>query len=85
MICLFIAKDVVFGVHSFECAVLPGDTTKTASGGYHNGDSLELRSYYDAERERQHPGEYPILAGSDSGRHPCLFPYGVYIICMLAA
>jgi len=74
MACLFIAKDIIFGVHSFECAVAQG----TLSALQHNDmDPLELRGFHS-----NRPSHGVLMA---SARDVCLVPSSVYIVCVMAA
>lgn len=78
MICLFIAKVVIFGVHSFECAASQGTASVIHQyGDRRDMDALDLRNLHDSL-----PGHEVFIAAA---RDVCLVPSGVYVICGIAA
>jgi hypothetical protein len=78
MICLFIAKDVILGVHSFECAATQGTVSAIQQyGDLQNMDALELRGFYN-----NRPSHGAFIA---SARDVCLVPSSVYVVCVVTA
>jgi hypothetical protein len=79
MMGIFIAKDAIFGVHSFECAAARG-VVMTIEQNYYlqNISSLELQRRYHAQARR---GSIYI----DGARDVCLIPPSVYLVCVMAA
>ncbi|KAB5583062.1 hypothetical protein GE09DRAFT_289432 [Coniochaeta sp. 2T2.1] len=81
MICLFIAKDIVFGVHSYECA--SSQVIVSAVNQYNavqHMDSLELRSFLENK-----PTAHPWAISKQSLIHTCLLSSSVYVLCVVAA
>ena len=81
MICLFIAKDIIFGVHSYECA--SSQVIVSAVKQYNavqSMNSLELRGFLENS-----PTAHPWAISKQSLTHTCLLPSTVYILCVVAA